>query len=132
MKPERVKFELGVIYDRIQEMRKPYEENKSVRQEHIDCVTYDKLRKYVWLQMNTYAFKIYRSKTDELYNVEWLHKDMENPGVFVIDGMTTCVDLARVIQTINEYLYGAFCPARGAWWLFRERPENYTKNQRWP
>lgn len=129
MRPERVRFELETIYNRICEMKPDYESHKSPRQEHIVEVKLNKNKLNVLVHMNSYTFKIARDEEDTSYEISWYHHTDTNR--YVKDGSVKCEDLAIVIQTIYGYLYGAFTPERGGWWIDREKPKHFTKNKRW-
>lgn len=130
----RIRFELKTIRDRIDETRADYEKNKGVRQEHITDIVYDGRKKFVHIDFNTYRFEITYDNERECYLITWYHmtdaKEWKNRE-YLRDGEVECVDLARVIQKLLEYIYGAFSPVRAHWWQERPRPEGYSKNQRW-
>lgn len=129
MRRERVLFELGIIYDRLNEIKPEYEAHKSSRQEHITDIKISKRRPFIVIHMNTYAFKIARAEDDEAYEISW-YREIEDDK-FTKDGSSRSEDLARVIRDMEAYLYGSFCPARSGWWVDHQRPKHYTRNQRW-
>lgn len=126
---ERVIFELGIIYDRLNEIKPEYEAHKSTRQEHITEIKISKRKPFVVVHMNTYAFKIARSEDNEAYEISWYRK-LDN-GKFIKDGSSRSEDLARVIRDMEAYLYGSFCPARSGWWVINPRPKHCVRNKRW-
>lgn len=125
----RINFELQIIYDRIIEMIPGYEEKKSIRQEHIVDVKFNKKKRCVRIFFNTYAYEI--THPEETYVVTWYRKSQNDPKTYFKDGYAECKDLATVIQTIDAYLYGSFCPARSAWWQLNKKPKYFPRNKNW-
>lgn len=125
----RINFELQIIFDRVNEMIPEYEKHKPARQEHITNVKFNKKKRYVRIFFNTYAYEITHPK--ETYILTWYRKLKSDADEYVKDGFIECADLAAVVRTIDDYLYGAFCPARSAWWQINEKPKHFSRNKRW-
>lgn len=125
----RINFELQIIYDRVNEMIPEYEKHKPIRQEHITNVMFNKKKRYVGIFFNTYAYKI--THPEETYILTWYRKLKPDADEYVRDGFIECVDLDEVVRTIDDYLYGAFCPARSAWWQINKRSKHFSRNKRW-
>ncbi len=128
MIPERIIWELKIIHDRVQEMVPEYEEKKPVRQEHITFIKLDKRKRRLIIKFNTYLYEI--SHPEEKYIVAW-YRILPNKEGYVKDGFVECEDLARVVQTIDSFLYGAFNPDRSAWWQINKKPKHFSRKKNW-
>lgn len=126
----RINFELQIIYDRINEMIPDYEAHKSIRQEHITGVKFNKTKRFVTIKMNTYGYKISRSEDDN-WEVSWYRVNPDNPKIVFKDGSQQCIDLSRVIQTIDSFLYANFCPDRSGWWMYNKKPKHFGRKRSW-
>ena len=102
----RINFELQIIFDRVNEMIPEYEKHKPTRQEHITNVKFNKKKRYVRILFNTFAYEI--TPPEETYILTWYRKLRSDADEYVKDGFIECADLAAVVRTIDDYLYGAF------------------------
>ena len=127
MLPARINWELGIICKRIQEMLPEYEKNKPLRQEHITNIKHDEKRMRVIIMFNTYVYEV--THPEKSYVLTWYRKK-ENKA-YEKDGFAECEDLARVVQTIDSYLYGSFNPDRTAWWQLHEKPKHFSRKRNW-
>lgn len=131
MKESRLRWELGIIYERLDDMIPGYEENKPIRQEHITGLRFDKVELEVRIILNTYSFDITYSKNK--YVISWCRKEETgiNTCKYIRDGFSECDDLSEVIRTIDHYLYAGFSPERGVWWQLNKRPVGFVKKRVW-
>lgn len=127
MLPARINWELALICERIQELVPDYEKNKPARQEHITKIKHDVEKMRVLIIFNTYLYEI--THPERSYVITWYRKK-ENKA-YEKDGFVECEDLARVVQTIDSYLYGAFNPDRSPWWQLHERPKHFSRKRNW-
>ena len=129
MKPERVRFELCTIRDRINDLIPEYQKHKASRQENITEVRYEERHKRILIKFNSYLYEI---KYDEDHYVfSWYRKFTSTKPTYIKDGNIDCEDLSKVIQTFDAYLYGSFNPDRGAWWQLNKKPKHYGRKKNW-
>ncbi|MBR5296976.1 MAG: hypothetical protein IKU29_03800 [Parabacteroides sp.] len=131
MRPERIRFELNVICDRINERVYDYEKGKSIYQEHIVSVKYNEDTMCVIVRFNTYLYKIYYDET--CYILAWYRQDENDSKKYIKDGFKECDDLSKVIQLFDECLYGSLCPYKPKWWKLHKRPKKYEcrRTKKW-
>lgn len=106
-----------------------YEKKKPARQEHITGLKFDKRKKRVIIRFNTYLYEI--SHPEDSYVVTWYRRTQKDSDKYTKDGYVECEDLAKVIQTIDGFLYAAFCPERASWWQLNDKPKHFSRNRIW-
>ena len=123
---ERLKYELNLIVMRVAQLWPEYERTKSVRQEHIMDIKFNKKKYTVTIMMCTCCYVI--RYDEDHYLVEWFRKKDDE---LIKDGFVECADLAAVVRTVDDFIHSGFSPARGPWWMLNKKPQYNRRNKRW-